>query len=76
MKMRDYVVVIEEDNGAWGAWVPELPGCIAAGKSRDEVRELIREAIELYVETAREFGDPLPPHGDYVETVRAPALTT
>ncbi len=43
--MTDYVVVIEQEGDAWGAFVPDLPGCVAAGHSRHEVEELIAEAI-------------------------------
>jgi predicted RNase H-like HicB family nuclease len=45
-----YMVVIERGDTSWGAHVPDLPGCIAAGESRDEVRRLVREAIELHIE--------------------------
>ena len=42
-----YVVVVERGDTSWGAQVPDLPGCIAVGESRDEVIGLIREAIDL-----------------------------
>jgi predicted RNase H-like HicB family nuclease len=38
-------VVLEEEDGAWGASVPALPGCVAAARSRDEVQALIEEAL-------------------------------
>ena len=45
-----YLVVVERGNEGWGAHVPDLPGCIAAGASREEVLRLIREAIAFHIE--------------------------
>ncbi len=56
----NYLVVIEGEEGAFSAYVPDLPGCIAAGKSREEVEKLISEAIPLHIELLREHGDPVP----------------
>ena len=53
-------MVIEHEDGAWGAYVPDLPGCVAVGKSRDEVERLIAEAIPLHIESMREQGEPVP----------------
>ena len=55
-----YMVVIEKGANSFGAYVPDLPGCIAAGDSRDEVLHLIREAIEFHIEGLREKGQPIP----------------
>jgi predicted RNase H-like HicB family nuclease len=55
-----YMVVIEKGANSFGAYVPDLPGCIAAGESRDEVLSLIREAIEFHIEGLREKGQPIP----------------
>jgi len=58
-----YTVVIEQGPTSYGAYVPDLPGCIAAAESRSEVISLIREAIEFHVETMRDEGIPVPePH--------------
>ena len=58
-----YAVVIEKGPTSFGAHVPDLPGCVAASETRDEVCALIREAIELYVEALEEDGLPVPePH--------------
>ena len=59
--MTEYVVVIEQDGGDWGAYVPDLPGCVAAGHSRDEVEKLIAEAIPLHIQSWHEHGEPVPP---------------
>ena len=55
-----YLVVIEKGDSSLGAYVPDLPGCIAAAETEDEVRVLIREAIELHIEGLREDGGPVP----------------
>lgn len=55
-----YAVVIEKGVTGYGAYVPDLPGCIAVGKSRARVRQLIREAIELHVKSLQEHGERVP----------------
>jgi predicted RNase H-like HicB family nuclease len=45
-----YVVVLEKGPDSWGAYVPDFPGCIAVGESKDNVMQLIKEAIELHLE--------------------------
>jgi predicted RNase H-like HicB family nuclease len=56
-----YLVVIEKSDSSFGAYVPDLPGCVAAAESETEVRELIREAIEFHIEGLREHGESVPP---------------
>lgn len=58
--MKDYVVVIEKTGNGYGAYVPDLPGCIAAADTREETEALIREAVGYHVEMLRENGDPIP----------------
>ncbi len=55
-----YMVIVEEGVSSWGAYVPDLPGCVAVGESREEVLSLVREAIALHVESLREQGEPVP----------------
>ena len=55
-----YAVVIEQGPTSYGAHVPDLPGCVAVAETREEVCALIREAIELYIETLQEDGRPVP----------------
>lgn len=55
-----YLVVVEEGLSSFGAHVPDLPGCIAVGESRDEVLELIREAIELHLDDLKASGEAVP----------------
>lgn len=66
---REYVVVVEKSENGFGAFVPDLPGCVAVGESRDEAIELIREAIELHIESLREHGETIPPPLATAETV-------
>jgi predicted RNase H-like HicB family nuclease len=54
------MVVIERGDASWGAHVPDLPGCIAVGETREEVVGLIREAISLHIEELRRDGLPVP----------------
>lgn len=58
-----YLVVLEEGPTSFGAYVPDLPGCVAAGESREEALQLIQEAIEFHIEGLKEEGRvPPPPH--------------
>jgi predicted RNase H-like HicB family nuclease len=56
----EYTVILERGPKNWSAYVPDLPGCVAAAKTREETETLIREAIELHLELMREDGDPIP----------------
>ena len=55
-----YLVVVEGGPSSYGAYVPDLPGCIAAAASRSEVMQLIHEAIELHLESLVEQGLAVP----------------
>ena len=58
-----YLVVIEEGPTSFGAYVPDLPGCIAAGESREEVLQIIQEAIDFHRAEIKENGHRFPqPH--------------
>jgi predicted RNase H-like HicB family nuclease len=60
-----YLVVVERGPTSYGAYVPDLPGCVAASETKDEVLSLIREAIELHLEGLRDEGQPVPPSFHY-----------
>jgi predicted RNase H-like HicB family nuclease len=60
MKMK-YTVILEKGLASYGAFVPDLPGCIAAGETKEEVLQLIKEAIEFHIEGIIEKGEPVPP---------------
>jgi predicted RNase H-like HicB family nuclease len=58
-----YMVVVEEGSSSFGAYVPDLPGCVAAADSREDVLRLIREAIEFHLEGMKQDGVAIPdPH--------------
>jgi predicted RNase H-like HicB family nuclease len=64
-----YLVVIEEGATSFGAYVPDLPGCVVAGETREEALRLIREAIEFHIEGLRQDGQPVPPPSSTSEVV-------
>jgi len=59
---RSYRVLVEQDeDGKFTAVVPELPGCISCGNTRDDALENIKEAIEAYIESLRKHDETVPP---------------
>ena len=64
----EYVVIFERGKKSYGAYVPDLPGCVAVGETREEAAHLIREAIALHVAGLRRGGLGAP-------SVRACGLT-
>jgi predicted RNase H-like HicB family nuclease len=61
--MKEYTVIYEWSKRNWSAYVPDLPGCIATGKTRKHVERMIRGAIEFHIEGLRERGEPIPEAG-------------
>jgi predicted RNase H-like HicB family nuclease len=55
-----YLVVVEKGPTSFGAYVPDLPGCIAVGETREEVLASIHDAVEFHLEGLREQGQPIP----------------
>ena len=68
-----YAVIVEEGDTSFGAHVPDLPGCVAVAETRQEVLELIQEAIEFHLEGLRQDGQPIPPPSSSVEYVEVQA---
>ena len=69
-----YTIVIEESPRNYAVYVPDLPGCVATGATREEAVEEIRAAIRLHVESLRAHGEPVPePHctADVVDVAAA-----
>lgn len=60
MKQIRYPIIIEKGPTSYGAYSPDLPGCVAAGASVEEVKALMKVAIELHLQGMIEDGDPLP----------------
>ena len=68
-----YVVILEEGPESWGAYVPDLPGCLAVAETREVVLELIREAIEFHLEGMKQDGDPIPEPHSHSEAIQVNA---
>jgi predicted RNase H-like HicB family nuclease len=64
-----YAIVIEKSENGFGAYVPDLPGCIAVADSVAETEKLIKEAIEFHLEGMREDGEPIPEASSLAEYV-------
>jgi predicted RNase H-like HicB family nuclease len=69
-----YAVVIEESSNGFGAYVPDLPGCVAVGDTLEEVERLIREAIDFHLEGMQEDGVAIPAPRTRCEYVEARAV--
>jgi len=68
-----YLVVVEKGPSSYGAHVPDLPGCIAAGETKEEVLSLIREAIEFHLEGLKQEGRAIPTPASTSELVEVQA---
>lgn len=69
-----YMVVIEEGEKSFGAYIPDLPGCVAVGETEAEVKQLIQEAIEFHLEDLRGTGAEIPKplsRSEYIEVLAA-----
>ena len=71
MSEARYVVVYEQTGSGWSAYAPDLPGCVAAGDTREDVERLMREAIKLHLEALRASGEPIPEPRTWTEQVEA-----
>ena len=72
----DYAIVIEKSATGYGAYVPDLPGCVAVADTEAEVRKLIKEGVEIYLDDMRRDGEPLPAatsRVDYVTIAERPS---
>ena len=58
--MTRYLVVIEQSEGTYSAYVPDLPGCVAAADTREELRSLLQDAIRMHLDALDAKGDPIP----------------
>ncbi|MDE0485295.1 MAG: type II toxin-antitoxin system HicB family antitoxin [Candidatus Poribacteria bacterium] len=55
----EYLVVLEKSDSGFGAYLPDLPGCIAVAETLEETKELITEAVNLHIDRMREMGLPV-----------------
>ncbi len=68
-----YAVIVEESENSFGAYVPDLPGCVAVGETKQEALNLIQEAIEFHIEGLRQDGQPVPEPSSSIEYVEVRA---
>lgn len=68
-----YIVIIERGETSFGAYVPDLPGCVAVGETREEATQLIREAIAFHLEGMKEEGLTIPEPASTSELVEVAA---
>ena len=68
-----YAVVIEKGETSYGAYVPDLPGCIATAETREEALRLIHEAIEFHIHGLKEDGNTIPEPTSSIEIVEVAA---
>ncbi len=71
--MKRYAVVIEKTGNGFGAYVPDLPGCVAAGDTLVETEQLIREAIAFHLDGMRQDGDVIPEPTTIATYIETPA---
>ncbi len=64
-----YLVLLEGGEGSYSAYSPDLPGCVAAGETREETLELMRDAIRMHLQGLREDGETVPPASTTAEYV-------
>jgi predicted RNase H-like HicB family nuclease len=64
-----YAVIVEQGKTSFGAYVPDLPGCVAVGDSKEEVLKLIEEAIEFHIDGLRQDSQPIPEPSSSIEYV-------
>ncbi len=72
-----YTILLEQADGGWGAWSPDLPGCVALGDTIEQTVAEMREAIEFHLEGLAADGDPIPEPtgpGVYIEQHAAVAV--
>jgi predicted RNase H-like HicB family nuclease len=64
-----YLIVYEKSSNGWGAYAPDLPGLGVAGKTLEETKQLIREAIEFHLEGMRQHGEEVPAPSSQMEYI-------
>jgi len=72
--MHRFLVVPEKANGSYSSYSPDLPGCVAAGETREEAEQTMREAVRFHVEGLLEDGLPLPEAHSSASYVAVPEL--
>ena len=70
MKLREYAIVIEKSRNGYGAYVPDLPGCVAVGRTKRRTVTLLRQAIVMHLEGMVEDGESIPKPSTTAGSVR------
>ena len=71
--MKRYLIVVEETQTGFSAYSPDLPGCVSTGRTREDVKKNMQEAIALHLDGMREEGQSLPEPHSYSAYVEMPA---
>ena len=58
--MIEYTIIIEKSGSNFAAYVPDIPGCVAAAETFDETRTMMQEALTLHFAMLRDMGEPVP----------------
>ena len=69
----DYVVIVEKAENSFGAYVPDLPGCVAVAATREELLPLIKDAIAFHLEGLQQDGQAIPAPSSSIELVHVEA---
>jgi predicted RNase H-like HicB family nuclease len=67
--MHKYLIVIEKANGNYSAYSPDLPGCVATGKTKKDVEKNMHEAIEMHINGLIEDKKPIPKSNSFSEYI-------
>jgi predicted RNase H-like HicB family nuclease len=73
MKMHRFLIVIEKANGNYSAYSPDLPGCVATGRTREQAARNMHAAIEMHVRGLQEDDLPVPQSHSFAEYIAIPA---
>ncbi len=68
-----YTVIYEKSATGFGAYVPDLPGCVATGKTLAQVKKLIREAIQFHIDSLKRHGEPVPKPSTVADSITVSA---
>jgi predicted RNase H-like HicB family nuclease len=71
--MKKYAIVLEKAKSNYAGYVPDLPGCVATGKTVKQTEKRLREAIEIHIQGLREDGLEVPEPSSLVDYVDVPA---
>jgi len=65
----NYTVILEKGKKNYSAYIPDVPGCVAAGKTKAETIKLIKEALEAHLAIMKEHGEKIPKQSTFAETI-------